>query len=87
MKISYSERSKHMKKVIAVEDSLSPVKNALQQEGYDVTYLGDNRSDAIIISGMNENFMGMEDIRQDVPVINAQGKSTEEVIEELKNKM
>ena len=76
-----------MKKVIAVEDSLSPVKNALQQERYDVTYLGDNRSDAIIISGMNENFMGMEDIRQDVPVINAQGKSTEEVIEELKNKM
>lgn len=75
-----------MKKTVAVDDSLSPIKNALKREGYEVTCLGDP-SDAIVLNGMDDNFMGMEDIRQDVPVINAQGKSPEQVLEELKQKI
>jgi hypothetical protein len=38
----------------------------------------------IVASGMNQNFMGMEDVERDVPVIIAKGKTPDEVVNDVK---
>ncbi|HHW01383.1 MAG TPA: YkuS family protein [Thermoanaerobacterales bacterium] len=76
-----------MKKTVAVDDSLSPIKRTLEREGYSITRMGDIKADAIIVSGIDDNFMGMEDVMQNIPIINAQGKTAEQIVEELKAKL
>lgn len=71
-----------MNKIIAVEDSLAPVKEYLMEKGCQVIEIEEaeyNDVDALVISGADENIMGMEDILNDVPVISAQGMSPEDV--------
>ena len=76
-----------MTKTIAVEDSLTPVKQTLKSRGYNVTGIGDHKVDAIIVSGIDNDFIGMEDVTHNVPVINAQGKSAADVVTELEMKL
>ena len=76
-----------MTKIIAVDDSLSPIKQPLENMGYQVTRMGDNQIDAIIVNGIDDNFMGMEDVIHNVPVINAQGKTPRDVVKELEGKL
>ena len=76
-----------MNKIVAVDDSLSPITEVLKQRGYHVTNIGEIGVDAVIVNGMDDNFMGMEDILYDVPLVNAQGKTPEEVLTELKAKL
>ena len=76
-----------MNKIVAVDDSLIPITEVLKQRGYHVTNIGDTGVDAVIVNGMDDNFMGMEDILYDVPLVNAQGKTPEEVLTELKAKL
>ncbi|AYO32110.1 YkuS family protein [Biomaibacter acetigenes] len=76
-----------MKRTVAVDDSLSPIKRTLEREGYGVTRMGDVKADAVIVNGIDDNFMGMEDMIQNIPVINAQGKTAEQILEELKAKL
>lgn len=75
-----------MQGIIAVEKNLSRIVDALETEGYDVVSL-DNADmesvDAIVLSGADVNVMNMQDAVTHVPVINAAGKSIEEVLEEL----
>ena len=55
-------------------------------EGYDVVFLDEgniNSVDAIIVGGADINLMNMQDVVTDVPVINAAGKTFNEIIEEL----
>jgi hypothetical protein len=82
-----SKKVSKMTKTIAVEDSLTPIKQTLQDRGYNVTRMGDPKIDAIIVSGIDDDFMGMEDVMYNVPVINAQGKSAEDVVTELEMKL
>lgn len=76
-----------MKKTVAVEDSLSPINRTLEREGFQVTRIGDNNADAVIVNGLDDNFMGMEDLSFNIPVINAQGKTAEQIVEELRSKL
>lgn len=80
---------------VAVSEALSPVKRALHQAGYDVVNLQSDAEiskkgmvdyDAIIISGMDNNMIGMHDISGRAPIINATGKDPEEILEELHKK-
>ena len=71
-----------MNKVIAVDDGLTPVKNFLAAKGcqvIDVEAAKQQQVSAIILSGMDENFLGIQDVIIDAPVITAKGMSPEQV--------
>lgn len=73
-------------KVVAVEDNLEPVKKFLTTQGCQVISVekAKNRQvDALVLSGMDQNILGMEDVMIDVPIISAQGKSAEEIWNEI----
>lgn len=72
--------------IIAVESTLSNICIALETEGYEVvTLAGESVADvdAIVVSGLDSNFMNRQDIVTEVPVINAAGKTPQEVLAEL----
>jgi len=75
-----------MQGIVAVEKNLSTIADVLETEGYDVVSLdGQNLEsvDAIVISGADSNLMNMQDTVTNVPVINAAGKTADEILEEL----
>jgi len=72
--------------IIAVEPRLSNVIDLLETEGYDVVPLDRSAfeaADAIVVSGVDINMMNMQDSVTELPVINAAGKTAEEVLDEL----
>lgn len=71
-----------MNKVIAVEDNLASVKNFLAEKGcrvIDVQAAKNNKVDAVVLSGSDENLMGMQDVLINAPIINAKGRTPQEV--------
>jgi len=66
---------------IAVEDSLSSIKDALQNKGHEVVGLSENVDGcaACVISGEDKNVMGIADRATSAAVINAQGMTADEV--------
>lgn len=71
-----------MNKVVAVEANLTPVKEFLTSKGYqvvDVKAAQQNQVAAVVLSGGNQNLMGMQDVMVNAPVIDARGKTPEEV--------
>jgi hypothetical protein len=72
--------------IIAVEKTLSNICIALETEGYEVVTLeGESVDDvdAIVVSGLDSNFLSRQDTVNEVPVINAAGKTPQEVLAEL----
>ncbi len=85
-----------MARRVAISDALSPVKRTLNQAGYDVVNLENDADiskkgigdyDAVILSGMDDNLMGMQDISGKALVINAAGKDPAEILEELNSRL
>lgn len=85
-----------MARRVAVSDSLSPLKQMLHRAGYDVVNLeneavpsetGMSEYDAVVVSGVDVNLMGMQDISGRSVVINAAGKSPQEILEELRSRL
>lgn len=75
-----------MNKTIAVEDNLTPVKSFLAARGcriVDVEEAKSRQVDAVVLSGSDRNLMGMQDIIVAAPVINASGKTPQEVWEDI----
>ena len=74
--------SKH---VVAVEDGLTNVKQALMEEGYRVIDLDDGlqRAEAYVITGMDEDVSGVEEIVVDGYIVDATGRQAEEIIYDL----
>lgn len=70
---------------IAVEEGLSNIEEMLREEGYVVRELDDAgpQADAVIITGMDEDFAGYADTLTDGVVIDASGRQPEEVLYEL----
>ena len=76
-----------MNRKIAVEQSLTPVKDFLAQKGYSVDSIDFNREytnsldkyDAVVITGRNENFLGVQDTNTKAAVINAEGLTAEQI--------
>ena len=72
--------------IIAVEKTLSKLADILETEGYEVIQLDEGNLtsvDAIIVGGGDINLLNIQDTVTDVPVINAAGKTFNEIIEEL----
>ncbi|MTI80680.1 MAG: YkuS family protein [Firmicutes bacterium] len=75
-------------KKIAVEDSLSDIKQALQEQGYQVVSPQEGQDAvAVIVTGMDENTMGMMGITALAPVIEARGMTANQILEQVENKV
>ncbi|MFP3916839.1 YkuS family protein [Lysinibacillus telephonicus] len=76
-----------MSKVIGVEQSLSNVEAALQAKGYEVVQLRSeqdaSKCDCCVITGQDENMMGISDTTTTAPIIDARGLSADEVLERV----
>ncbi|WP_099188175.1 YkuS family protein [Tepidibacter mesophilus] len=79
-------------KNIAVERTMSFVKNDLKREGYQIDIIDTNEKnnpnylnnfDALLVSGSKSNFIGIETSLTKIPVIKASGKSIEDIKVEL----
>ncbi|MBM7624441.1 YkuS family protein [Sporohalobacter salinus] len=74
---------------VAVEDDLTNVTQELEQKGYEVMDLEEDnlqKVDAIVISGEDKNVMNMSDIKNEAPIINADGLSAVEISKELQTR-
>jgi len=85
-----------MKYKVGVEDNLSSFREALYNNGYDVLNLSRDPElsevtmrdlDAIVVSGQNDNLLGVQTIKSPAPVINAEGRTPEDVLSELKARL
>lgn len=75
---------------VAVDDDLGNVRSALEDAGYRVIGINpvDLRSaQAVVVSGMDVNMLQREDIRTDVPVINAAGRSAAEIVADIRERL
>lgn len=84
-----------MKRKVAVESELSNVSDYLTRQGYNVLEFqhhqgqtgGFENVDAIITTGLDENFTGMHDIKTDALVIEASGLTPVEIGERLEERL
>lgn len=76
-----------MKKV-AIQKGLKPIKDYLSKEGYTVKEFENrkknagnflNRYDAVIVTGENQNIMGVENTISSTSIIDATGMTGEEI--------
>lgn len=76
---------------VGVEQSLSAVQEALQSKGYEVVQLKQESDakgcDCCVITGQDENVMGIQSAVTQGSVINAHGLSADEVCEQVENKL
>ncbi|WP_223700406.1 YkuS family protein [Sutcliffiella deserti] len=76
---------------IGVEQSLSAVQDALQQKGYDVVQLKSENDakgcDCCVITGIDNNVMGIENSVTAGSVISAHGLSADEVCQQVESKI
>ncbi len=84
-----------MNKMIAVETNLTPIMEFLSEKGYQVETIdfsseyskNIDKYDALVVTGMNTNFLGVEDTISKIPVINAKGLTKEEVFDQVSSKV
>lgn len=72
---------------MAVEDSLTPVWHELEDEGFDPVPLDDADLEnvwAVVVSGQDDDVMGIETTETEAPVIVAEGLSPREVVQRLR---
>ncbi len=71
---------------IAVDEGLTNVREFLRREGFEVV-LPENATDvaAVVVSGMQENMLGREDVMIDAPVVDARGKTPAEILGALRD--
>jgi len=76
-------------KTIAVEEGLSStIIEALTKEGYRVVKPGAGvKADATVITGMDRNIMGVQDIVDKSAVIDASGKTADEILKDLHKRL
>ncbi|MGM8364331.1 YkuS family protein [Virgibacillus sp. W0181] len=76
---------------IGVEPTLSSVKTALTEMGHQVVDLNSEKDaaycDCCVISGQDKDMMGAADTVIAGPVINAQGATTEDVCQQVAEKL
>lgn len=70
---------------IAVEDTLTDVKQMLQEQGYTVVSTKNSSNvAAVVVSGMDNNLMNIQDITTKAPVIDASGKSPDQILSRIR---
>jgi len=76
-----------MQKQIAVEPGLENISQALKNAGYQVVNLeqgSQQNVQCVVVSGGDENMMGIQTTNTNAPVINAEGLSTQDIIQRIK---
>lgn len=80
-----------MKTKIAVEGTLTNVKDYLRKKGYQVTNLQNTGNldsfDAIVVTGQDSNTLGIENTQTKTPIITARGQSAEQVYDEIRRRL
>ncbi|MDF2523450.1 MAG: hypothetical protein K0R31_1091 [Clostridiales bacterium] len=84
-----------MNQKIAVERHLTQVKDLLSSKGYQVDIVDTGEVSAskikdysaIVINGLSENFLGIQDTSTKAAVINAEGMSADEVYKEIQTRL
>lgn len=76
---------------VGVEESLTDVEQALQARGHQVVALHNEQDaadcDCCVVSGQQDNMMGMADTTTEASVISAEGLTAEEVCERVESKV
>lgn len=73
---------------IAVAENLSQVKQELSDQGYQVVTMDEaNEADCCVITGLDENMMGMAETMTKAPVINAQGLTANEIVNQVQQRI
>ncbi|MBP3952198.1 YkuS family protein [Bacillus suaedae] len=76
---------------IGVEQSLTAVQQELQSKGYEVIQLKQEQDaqgcDCCVITGQDQNVMGVQDAAIKGSVINADGMTAEEVCQKVEQKI
>ncbi|MBH0155709.1 MULTISPECIES: YkuS family protein [Fictibacillus] len=76
---------------IGVEQSLSNVSDALRSKGHDVVELRQeqdaNGCDCCVISGQDQNIMGIQNAETQGSVLNAHGMSADEVCQAVESRL
>ena len=76
---------------IAVEEGLTDIQEALKSKGHDVVPLRQEadakQCDCCVISGTDENVMGMQDVATESPVIDCRGMDANQVCEEVEHRL
>ncbi len=76
--------------VVAVEDGLTNVRQALAEAGFEVTGMGPEeirRAQAVVISGLDTDVLQRQDLQTGAPVIGAGGRSAEEIVEDVRQRL
>lgn len=84
-----------MKRKVGIEDNLSPVKEYLSSKGYEVENVDfaqqkselSGRFDAFVVTGLNTNMLGINDVSTNSIIIDAAGMSPEQVYHELESRL
>jgi len=77
-------------RTIAVEGQLSPFERALLDAGFRVIPLTEDalgQAQAIVVQGTDIHFLGMEDPLTVAPVINADGRTPQDVVREVERRV
>ncbi|NMB25941.1 MAG: YkuS family protein [Firmicutes bacterium] len=74
-----------MRPLVVVDDKVAHIKKALADSGYHVQDLsqGWDNASAIVVSGMDENFLGRHDIVARAPVIEATGRDLAQILADV----
>lgn len=76
---------------IGVEQSLTNVSEALKNRGFNVITLKEEADakncDVCVITGQDENVMGIQNIVTEGSILNASGLSAEQVCQEVENRI
>lgn len=74
-----------MRPLVVVDDKVAYIKKALADSGYHVQDLsqGWDNASAIVVSGMDENFLGRHDIVARAPVIEATGRDLAQILADV----
>ncbi|WP_096199168.1 YkuS family protein [Bacillus sp. FJAT-45350] len=76
---------------IGVEQSLTAVQQELQSKGYEVVQLKQEQDatgcDCCVITGQDQNVMGIQNVVTNGSVINAHGMNADEVCQQVEQKL
>ena len=77
-------------KSVAVERGLSPVKLYLESQGCQVVELQNGDTSArgsavMVVTGADKNLMGIQSVRENIPIITADGLTPEDVYERVQS--
>jgi len=78
-------------KRIGVEQSLTNIQEALREKGYEVVSLQTESDaqnvDCCVVTGLDSNVMGIQNTTTNASIIDANGLSANDVLNEIENKL